>query len=206
MLPFLSLSTQHIKCQPTHVTPNDQFEEMARFGRAKMKRGDEDWHQRKRASMNKVVVEAEEVNNKITHYARNDDVDGLLYTLNTANKTLEALTIALKRDDTFTHAKRVLQVLKRNTTQLACAQMNYCDLAQFSYKTKTLRIDRIRYDVDVFGLIYKLLAPVAAKAADMRALGTAPEDAHIEPIDPHDVKELREELEDTMKTHVERIM
>ena len=73
-------------------------------------------------------------------------------------------------------------------------------------KTKTLRIDRIRYDIDVFGLIYKLLAPVAAKAADMRALGTAPEDAHIEPIDPHDVKELREELEDTMKTHVERIM
>ena len=55
MLPFLSLSTQHIKGQPTHVTPDDQFEEMARFGRAKMKRGDEDWYQRKRASMNKVV-------------------------------------------------------------------------------------------------------------------------------------------------------
>ena len=72
--------------------------------------------------MNKVVEEAEEVNNKITHYARNDDVDGLLYTLNTANKTLEALTIALKRDDTFTHAKRVLQVLKRNTTDA----MTYC--------------------------------------------------------------------------------
>ena len=122
MLPFLSLSTQHIKCQPTHVTPNDQFEEMARFGRAKMKRRDEDWYQRKRASMNKVVEEAEKVNNNITHYARNDDVDGLLYTLNSANKTLDALTIALKRDDTFTHAKRVLQVLKRNTTDA----MAYC--------------------------------------------------------------------------------
>ena len=74
--------------------------------------------------MNKVVEEAEKLNNKITHYARNDDVDGLLYTLNTANKTLEALTIALKRDDTFTstHAKRVLQVLKRNTTDA----MAYC--------------------------------------------------------------------------------
>ena len=80
------------------------------------------------------------------------------------------------------------------------------NLVQFSYKTKQLRIDRVRYDIDLFRLIYKHLAFVAAKAADARALGTAPEDAHIEPIDSYEHKELREELQDTLKTHVRRLL
>ena len=58
--------------------------------------------------------------------------------------------------------------------QLACTQRFSCDLAQFSYKTKQLRIDRVRYDVDLFRLIYQHLSLVAAKAADLRALCADP--------------------------------
>ena len=92
------------------------------------------------------------------------------------------------------------------TIQMACARMTYCDLVQFNYKTKALRIDRVRYDMDLFTQIYKLLAPVAAKAADARALGTAPEDAYIESIDFREHRELRDELRDTLKTHVRRLL
>ena len=65
---------------------------------------------------------------------------------------------------------------------------------------------RARHDMDLFTQIYNLLAPVAAKAADARALGTAPEDAYIEPIDLREHRELRDELQDTLKTHVQRLL
>ena len=65
---------------------------------------------------------------------------------------------------------------------------------------------RARHDMDLFTQIYNLLAPVAAKAADARALGTAPEDAYIEPIDFREHRELRDELRDTLKTHVRRLL
>ena len=92
------------------------------------------------------------------------------------------------------------------TIQMACTGMKYCDLVQFSYKTKTLRIDRVRYDMDLFTQIYNLLAPVAAKAADLRALGTAPDDAYIGPIDFREHRELRDEIRDTLKTHVRQLL
>ena len=84
--------------------------------------------------------------------------------------------------------------------------MNNCDLVQFNYKTKTLRIDRVRYDIDLFRLIYKLLAPVAAKARVERSFKVDPEDAHIDPMDVHDVKDLKDEIQDTLKTHVRRLL
>ena len=90
--------------------------------------------------------------------------------------------------------------------QLACTQRFSCDLAQFSYKTKQLRIDRVRYDVDLFRLIYQHLSLVAAKAADARALGTAPDDAYLAPIDFREHRELRGEIQDTLKTHVQRLL
>lgn len=61
------------------------------------------------------------------------------------------------------------------TIQLACTRMNECDLVQFSYKSKQLRIDKVRYDADVFTKIYELLAPVAASAAEARAAAQLPE-------------------------------
>ena len=73
-------------------------------------------------------------------------------------------------------------------------------------KTKALRLDRVRYDMDLFTQIYNLLAPVAAKAADARALGTAPDDAYIAPIDFHEHRELRDEIRDTLKTHVRQLL
>ena len=84
--------------------------------------------------------------------------------------------------------------------------MTQCDLVQFSYKSKELRIDRVRYDADVFAKIYQLLAPVAETAAKARAAAQLPEDAHVAPLDPFDRRDLVAEIEDMLKTHVERIV
>ena len=92
------------------------------------------------------------------------------------------------------------------TLQLACAQMKQCDLVQFSYNTRQLRIDRVRYDVGLFRMLHKHLEQVAGAAADVHALGTHPDDAHIAPLDRFDYNELRDELSDTLKTHVSRLL
>ena len=90
--------------------------------------------------------------------------------------------------------------------QLACTQRRQCDLAQYDYRTNKLRIDRVRFDMDLFKLLYKHLEQVASAAADARALGTQPDDAHIAPLDRFDYNDLRDEINDTLKTHVDRLL
>ena len=77
---------------------------------------------------------------------------------------------------------------------------------QFDYKTKQMRIDRIRYDADVFKLLYELLAPFAAAAAYARTAGITPDDAVVESLDRAEQLDLKAELEDMMKTHVSRLL
>ena len=85
--------------------------------------------------------------------------------------------------------------------QLACTKRYACDLVQYDYQRNKLRIDRIRFDEELFRLIYRQLEHVAAAAADARALGVDPEDAHIVPLEPRDLTDLRNEVSDVLKTH-----
>ena len=85
--------------------------------------------------------------------------------------------------------------------QMACTKRYTCDLVQYDYRKNKLRIDRIRFDDDLFRLIYKQLEQVAAAAADARALGAHHDDAHIAPMEPRDLVDLRDEIGDVLKTH-----
>ena len=51
-----------------------------------------------------------------------------------------------------------------------------------------------------------LRASPARAAAKARAVALLPDDAHVAPLDPFDRRDLMDELEDTIKTHVERIV
>ena len=85
--------------------------------------------------------------------------------------------------------------------QMACTKRYTCDLVQYGYQRNKLRIDRIRFDDDLFRLIYKQLELVAAAAADTRAMGVHYDDAHIVPMEPRDLVDIRDEIEDVLKTH-----
>jgi putative phage-type endonuclease len=89
-------------------------------------------------------------------------------------------------------------VLVQVTIQLACTRRRWCDVTQ--YANAQLRVQRVRFDADLFKVIVYHLRPVAEAVADARRRGLSDEDVFAPHFDRYDLEEVKGAVAETRET------